>query len=215
MSSHNILDLRGEVCYNRGVSTHKPTDRDCSRFISGGHTTMRLYLTLAVVLLVAIPLTAIAYGTSVGDNSTQDSPEWVIIAPIKEVAPVVTSSPNTESPRYDSLVREYSQEYQVSYKLMDSILTCENDTRNPNRQSEVRYNQKQIDNNPSWGNVGDFEKSFGLAMIHIPACNKYRGKCITETQAKDPEFAISYMASEISKGNSWKWTCYYKVRDTI
>lgn len=117
--------------------------------------------------------------------------------------------------RYDFLVKKYADEYGVSSILMKKIMLCENDTLNPNRQSEIRYTQSQINRHPNWGNVGDFEKSYGLCMIHVPACNKWEGKCITEAQAKDPDFAIMYMAHEIAGGRASKWTCYSLVKNTI
>lgn len=169
-----------------------------------------------VVLILAIAIPFIVFAeTSISEDTTMSTLEETDkhnINNVEDATDAENNIPDTDSNgngrKYDSLVRHYADKFNVSYSLMNDILDCENDTRNPNRQSEVRYTESQIKNNPSWGAVGEFEKSFGLVMIHIPACNKYEGKCITESQAKDPEFAIRYLASEISKGKASKWSCY-------
>jgi hypothetical protein len=51
--------------------------------------------------------------------------------------------------------------------------------------------------------IGDHGTSFGLSQIHLPS-----HKDISKAQAFDPNFAVEFMAKEMSKGNSKIWTCY-------
>lgn len=59
-------------------------------------------------------------------------------------------------------------------------------------------------NNPKA--IGDGGTSFGLSQIHLPAHPH-----ITKEQAFKPEYAIEFMAKEMSKGNAWKWSCWKKL----
>ena len=48
--------------------------------------------------------------------------------------------------------------------------------------------------------------SFGLAQIHLPAHPD-----ITETQAKDPVFAVYWMVDQFVQKNEWMWTCWKNI----
>lgn len=100
------------------------------------------------------------------------------------------------------LVRKYANKYGVSFSDMFRVIECESNW-NPNIQSRHRYDEGQIARNPHWGNVGDYEKSFGLVQIHLPA-----HPTVTEEMAKDPEFAIDFMAKMFSKGKQSQWSCF-------
>lgn len=51
--------------------------------------------------------------------------------------------------------------------------------------------------------IGDNGTSYGLVQIHLP---DHPG--ITKKQAFDPEFAVNYLAEQVSKGNGHMWSCY-------
>src|SRR5689334_6135894 len=80
------------------------------------------------------------------------------------------------------IIENTAERYGVDSAIMESIIWCESGM-NPDA-------------------IGDHGTSYGLSQIHLPA---HPG--ITKEQALDPEFAINFMAKEISQGNMWKWTC--------
>lgn len=109
------------------------------------------------------------------------------------------------------LAKDYADYYNVSEDKVISIMRCEAPwKRNENGryydekdgQSKLTYSQGQISRNPSWGNVGDRERSFGIVQIHEPAHPN-----ITREQALDPDFALDFLAYNVSKGKSGMWTC--------
>lgn len=51
--------------------------------------------------------------------------------------------------------------------------------------------------------VGDGGTSHGLSQIHLPA-----HKTVSLDEARDPKFAIEFMAENFGKGNAPIWTCY-------
>lgn len=114
--------------------------------------------------------------------------------------------------RFDDIIKENAERYSVSFDLMSQIIDCENPARDPELQSRIKYTASQIARHSDWGAVGEYEKSFGLVQIHIPACNKWEGECITEEQAKDPMFSIQYLAHEMAGGRIGKWSCYDLVK---
>ena len=90
----------------------------------------------------------------------------------------------------NELVLQYSKEYDVSATQMKNIMNCENPEQIPTLQS--RFTKK-----------GKREQSYGLVQINLPA-----HKDITYAQAIDPEFSISFLAEQLSKGNGKIWSCY-------
>jgi hypothetical protein len=54
--------------------------------------------------------------------------------------------------------------------------------------------------------VGDGGKSIGLVQINLSA-----HKDITRAEAEDPDFALSYLADNLAKGNANIWTCYREM----
>lgn len=108
---------------------------------------------------------------------------------------------------YLDFVDQMATKYGISGSLVVDLIDCENDTWNPDRQSEIPYNAGQISRNPHWGEVGEYEKSFGLAQIHIPADHTWKGEPVTEEMAKDPYFSIEFIAHHVSEGRIKMWSC--------
>lgn len=85
-------------------------------------------------------------------------------------------------------------------EVYSTVAKCENIALDTNLQSGHRYKY----NNSRWGVLaGEQEKSFGLAMIHLPD-----HPTITRAEATDPEFALSWMVQEFAKGRASQWTCW-------
>ena len=109
------------------------------------------------------------------------------------------------------LAKDYADYYNASSEKVIAIMKCEAPwKKNENGryydkndgQSKLKYNEGQIRRNPSWGNVGDRERSFGIVQIHEPA-----HPSITREQALNPDFALDFLAYNVSKGKSGMWTC--------
>ena len=103
------------------------------------------------------------------------------------------------------LISYYSEKYNVSEELMTDMIACEtSNTNNPSIQSNIRYNFSDSKR----GIVkGEREKSFGLAQIHLPDHPE-----VTYEQATNADFAIQFMAREISEGHANIWSCYKLVK---
>ncbi len=87
-------------------------------------------------------------------------------------------------------VYKYADIYSVSPKTMVSLINCENKEWDEDLQSRI-INKK-----------GQREKSYGLSQIHLPSHPD-----ITKEQATDPDFALEFMAKNISKGKINMWSC--------
>jgi len=85
------------------------------------------------------------------------------------------------------MIYEKSNEYGVSAGLMRQIIQCES-SFNPNA-------------------IGDGGYSFGLVQIHLPSHPD-----VTKEQALDPEFATTFLADKLSKGQGYLWTCYRMIQ---
>jgi soluble lytic murein transglycosylase-like protein len=81
----------------------------------------------------------------------------------------------------DKIVK-YANEYNADAEVIRNVMKCES-SFNPNA-------------------VGDNNTSFGLSQIHLPAHPD-----ITREQALDEDFAIIYMAKNITN-NPGMWSCY-------
>ena len=94
-----------------------------------------------------------------------------------------------ESPHKPSiaqLIAFNASKYHVSEKTMHKVIKCES-----NYISTA---------------VGDHGHSFGLSQIHLPS-----NPTVTKEQALDPEFAIDFLAKNLSQGKGNKWTCYRNI----
>jgi len=114
--------------------------------------------------------------------------------------PVETPTEISE-PDIESLITQFSAQYGVSEYVMYEVIRCETaGTFDPSIQSFVYYTFTD----PSIGIYkGEREKSYGLAQIHLP-----HHPDITYEQATDPEFALEFLASNLSAGRGYLWTCY-------
>lgn len=89
------------------------------------------------------------------------------------------------------LILAFSRQYGVNSVTIDKVVSCETaGTYDPLIQSYVVKN-------------GVREDSWGLAQIHLPSHPD-----ITKEQAKDPEFAIEFMAKNFADGKQNMWSCY-------
>ena len=136
--------------------------------------------------------------------------EYVYAAPVEEA---VTSSDNviTEKEVLIEVKIEWTEDrikqevwnaaakYNTFPEKMWTVMKCENDTLEPERQSHWDYTFSD----PARGiYVGEQEQSYGLAQIHLPDHD------VTYEQAIDPEFAIDFMAKNFADGKASWWTCY-------
>lgn len=83
------------------------------------------------------------------------------------------------------MVIKYAIEYKVDPQIMGKIIECESMWKT------------DVINSNKW------EYSVGIAQINLKAHPQ-----ITEEQAKDPEFAIKFLASKLAQGRGKMWTCY-------
>lgn len=96
------------------------------------------------------------------------------------------------------MVTLYADKYGVDEELMLCLVSHENKRWNPKAQSDIIYSFSDAKR----GIVkGEYEKSFGLAMIHLPDHPE-----VTLEQATDAEFSIEFMAKNIAKGRKTWWT---------
>lgn len=99
----------------------------------------------------------------------------------------------------DELVKKvyyYGKKYNVNPQTMISVINCENKEWDTNLQSRI-INKK-----------GVREDSWGLSQIHKPS-----HPTLTHKQITDPDFAIEFMAKNISQGKGNMWTCYRKLNN--
>jgi len=157
-------------------------------------------------IIFAVMLISLSFNLQkAGSMPAPDEPSPEIVA----TGEVVTKKEGKEY--YLELISKYANEYNVSASLMEKVIRCENTEFDPLLQSKIRYTEEQIARNPTWGVIGEQEKSFGLSQIHIPACNRWEGKCITKAQATNPDFSIKFMAYKLSKNQGSMWSCYKKL----
>jgi len=93
--------------------------------------------------------------------------------------------------------------HNVSFDQMWNTIKCENESLNPDLQSQLKY---EFDDTRRGIYVGMQEKSYGIAQIHIPDHPH-----VSIEEAKDPEFAIEFMANAFSNGKQVWWTCWRKL----
>lgn len=84
-----------------------------------------------------------------------------------------------------NLVEKYAIEYKVSQELMEKIIQCESN-----------WKVDAVNSSPK-------EYSVGISQINLKAHPH-----ISEEQAKDPEFAIKFLASNLAQNKGKMWTCY-------
>ena len=167
------------------------------------------YLFLSISLLT-IPILAIALERAEpiveSDLTIEVIKEEDIAANVINVSVAEVKNKNNAN-KYDDIIIKYSNRYDVSYKLMNAIINCENRQRDPNLQSRLYYNFTRADLGIF---KGEREYSFGLVQI-----NRHYNPNISHEQATDPDFSIDFLAKNLSKGNGTWWACYNKVRHTL
>lgn len=89
-------------------------------------------------------------------------------------------------------VYNYAEVYKVNPKTMIKIINCENREWDTKLQSRIKNNK------------GQREDSWGLSQIHLPS------HPVSKEQATDPDFALDFMAKNLSKGKGNMWTCFKK-----
>lgn len=95
-----------------------------------------------------------------------------------------------------------AQEYGVSGWVMEQVVKCESQGSTTIQSNHV-YTAKNV---PKGYSVGDREQSYGLVQIHLPA-----HPSVSKQQAKDPEFALDFLAKNLAGGNANWWTCYRQL----
>ncbi len=88
----------------------------------------------------------------------------------------------------DWYIHESAKEYKVSENYMHKIIKCES-----NYVQDVQSRHIQ-----SYGQ----ELSFGLVQIHEPS-----HPSVSREEATNPEFAIDFLAENLSKGREGMWSC--------
>ena len=86
----------------------------------------------------------------------------------------------------DELISHYAEKYQVSEKVLHNVIKCES-----------QYKEKAI---------GDGGRSFGIVQIFLPA-----HPSVSKVSALDPDFAIDFLAKNLSEGRGRLWTCWRKL----
>lgn len=103
----------------------------------------------------------------------------ILSSKVKAEAPII-KIPETIPEK----ITYYSELYNVSEVQMTRIIKCESSFR------------------PSATNITKWESSYGLVQINLKA-----HKNITIEQATDPDFAINFLAENLSQGRSYMWSC--------
>ena len=96
-------------------------------------------------------------------------------------------------------IARYSEMYGVPYSRIYNTIECETaHTFDTNIQSNLRYD---FSSKKRGIVLGEREQSYGLAQIHLPDHPE-----VTIEQATNPDFAIEFMAKNMSLGRKW-WYC--------
>lgn len=114
--------------------------------------------------------------------------------------PVYASAPTNTSPEgkngtvvtrndINRIISRNAVIYGVETKIIQDVINCESGF------------------NPDAQNITEKEKSYGLVQINLLA-----HPTITEEQAKDPEFAVEFLAKNLAKNKGNLWTCYAKMQ---
>lgn len=100
-----------------------------------------------------------------------------------EPPPEAPQAPVAQVKTIDEVIHLSAVKYGVSESLMRQIIKCESGFR-PDA-------------------IGDGGYSYGLVQIHLPS-HPY----VTSEQAKDPEFAVDFLAKNLAVNKGSMWTCY-------
>lgn len=95
------------------------------------------------------------------------------------------------------LIKAKANQYQVSSLIMEEVIRCES---NFNTTVQSRHIQKD----------GTQERSFGLVQI-----NTDYNPHITRNMANDPYFSVDFLASNLSEGRGYLWTCWRQLNEVL
>jgi hypothetical protein len=112
-----------------------------------------------------------------------DVPPVVRKAELAPTMPKVRRLPPEPTPELLALINSKAEQYNVSSDTMLKVISCESG-----------FNERAL---------GDAGYSRGLVQIH----SKYH-PTVTDAQAYDPEFAITFLAEKLSQGKGGLWTCW-------
>lgn len=121
-------------------------------------------------------------------SGISDLPPQVAVAHAQEATTTVAETATTT---IHGLIRKYAEQYGVSDPVMERVVGCETGgTYDPSVQS-FSYRK------------GVRENSWGISQIDL---DYWPG--ISKAQALDPDFALDFMASKLSQGQGYLWSCY-------
>lgn len=89
---------------------------------------------------------------------------------------------------------EVAKQHGLNAELFNKVITCESQWKTDVRSNFILKSGKR-------------ENSWGLVQINLDDPPTGPGS-VTLAQAKDPYFAINYMADRWDEGLADKWTCY-------
>lgn len=108
----------------------------------------------------------------------------LIVIPFVSVALPGENKPLPEKPTDLKMLSDYyAEKYGVSKNVMRTVVQCES-----------RWNTNAI---------GDNGNSHGLVQIHLPS-----HPTILKVEATNPDFALNFLAKNLSQGKGAMWTCY-------
>lgn len=150
-----------------------------------------------ILLTCAVAITALLVYPQVVVSEASEVPYEVTV---EQVKPIVQANEDIYI-----LISQYAEKYGVSKEAMYGTIRNESGgTYNPTIQSRMRYghiSERWLEKCPDI-RVGDQERSYGLAQIHI--CDHD----VTIKQATDPHFALDFMARNFALGNQNMWMGY-------
>lgn len=120
----------------------------------------------------------------------QNAPESQHSAPEK----ATTTKDDTYTVKeINELITRYAVKYDVNGDVMREVIQCESQY-DPHVQSRKTYDN------------GAQEESYGIAQIHLPDHPQ-----VSKAEARNPEYAVKFMAQHFAAGNHHLWTCYNRI----
>ncbi len=111
----------------------------------------------------------------------------VIAEPLEIVKPIIATEINQKE-----LIKKYSTEYNISYKLVSKIIYCE---------SRGKINA-----------IGDNGLSYGVAQFQKPTFNWMKKKLGKRLDYKSESDQIELLSYALSKGWGRNWTSYRAIK---
>lgn len=146
-----------------------------------------------VPVLAAVALPGYVSATT----SPPNEPETAQEQPHEEIASVLDTSTVLQK------IASYAAKHGVNEGILRFTVSCETaGTFDPGIRSTARYTFSDARRGIV---AGEQEQSYGLAQIHLPD-----NPTVTKEEAVDPDFALEFMASALSRGEFWRWSCLVK-----